>query len=249
MKSVWISVGILLASPMAAARSLDLIYKNNEGVRHFKKEKHLEAYESFMGLTAQDPYDLTLQFNMGAALASNGEEQKAMSLYKGVLKSVDEKLKTAKTPEEQQELLKIKFAVLYNLGVYFQLTKEPEEALKYYQQALELLPESREIKTNIEMMFSGGGNGKGEGDPKKQDKGEGEGEGDKQEEPKDGEKDPKKDQQQGEKPKDPKKEFDQNQMSMEDLERIMDELKQQEQNIRAKVNKKGGKSVPKEKQW
>lgn len=247
MTSLLLLASVLLHSPAAQARGLDLIYKNNEGARHFKKEKYLEAYETFLGLTAEAPYDPLLQFNLGAALAANKEEAKAAPLYKQLLKTLDEKLKNTKTPEEQQDLLRIKFGVLYNLGVYHQGVKEPEEALKYYQQALELLPDSKEIKTNIEMMFSGGGNGKGQGDPQKNQQGEGEGQGDPQQDQQ-GQKPEDKQDQKNNKP-DKKKEFDQNQMSKEDLERIMDELKQQEQNIRAKVNKKGGKSEQKEKEW
>jgi TPR repeat protein len=164
------------------------------------------------------------------------------------LKSLDEKMKTAKTSEEQQTLLRIKFGALYNLGVHFQAAKDPEQALNYYQQALELYPDSKEIKTNIEMMFRGGGSGKGE--PNKDQKGEGQ-EGDQQQDqqPKEGDQGKKPQPQGDQQDKNKKNQFDQKQMSMEDLNRIMEELKQQEQNIRAKVNKKGAKSEAKDKEW
>lgn len=241
---------LTVVTQQAQARALDLIYKNNTGVRHSGKEKHLEAYETFLGLTAEDPYDPALLFNLGSSLTALGEEEKAAPLYKELLKNIDLRLGQSKSDEEKMELYKLKYAVLYNLGVHFQVVKEIDQALKYYQQALELNPDSKEIKTNIELLFQGGGQGKGK--PDKDQKGEGEGEGEK--DPNDSEGQGDKEQKPQEKPKESEKEkkqreFDQSQMSMQDLNRIMEELKQQEQNIRAKVQKKGGKDAPREKEW
>ena len=247
------------------AQGIDLIYQNNKAVRVFGVEKKLEAYELFLETLILDPYEPTVQFNVGSSLQALGEVEKAEKLYKQLLKDVNARLaktlppeeqltpKAQLTPEAQQKWLKVKFALLYNLGVHYQGTQKIDEALEAYQQALELIPDSKEIKTNIEMMFTSGGGGKGDGKDKSKDqkddgkgeqdkKDEGEGEGDKNEEqkPSDGDRT-------NEKPKG--KEFDQSQMSNEDLRRIMEELKQQEQGIRAKVQRKGEKAEPKDKQW
>jgi tetratricopeptide (TPR) repeat protein len=233
------------------AQSVDLIYQNNKAVRVFGVEKKLEAYELFLETLILDPYEPTVQFNVGSSLQALGEVEKAEKLYKQLLKDVNAQLTKNLSPVEQQKWLKVKFALLYNLGVHYQGTQKIDEALDSYQQALELIPNSKEIKTNIEMMFTGGGGGKGDGKEKNKDQkddGKGEqdkkdqGEGDKQEEQKPSDGDRTNEKQKG-------KEFDQTQMSSEDLRRIMEELKQQEQGIRAKVQRKGEKAEPKDKQW
>lgn len=245
-------IGIsLLIFDFAGAQSLDLIYKNNNAARSFRAEKKMEAYEEFLATLAIDPFNPTVQFNVGSVLNALGEEEKSEQLYKQLLKDVDQKLKAGVPQDEQQAWLKVKFAVLYNLGVFYQSQQKVDEALTVYQKALELIPLSKEIKTNIEMMLNSSGGGKGKGAQKEKQKGDGEGQGDS--EPKEGEGDKEqdqKDQSNGDRKNEKQgKGFDQTQLSMEDLKRIMEELKQQEQGIRSKVQRKGTKSEPKEKQW
>lgn len=248
----WMFLLFPLCATTVQAQSLDLIYQNNKAARAFRAEKKMEAYEQFLATLAIDPYDPTVQFNVGSTLQALGEEEKSEKLYKQLLKDVDQKLQNGLSEDEMQKWLKVKFALLYNLGVYYQLQQQIDPALEFYQKALELIPESKEIKTNIELMFNSGGGGKGKG-KKDKDQGEGGGEGDQQQQ--DGEGDQQKDQQgqPQQQKKDQKqgqgKEFDQSQLSMEDLKRIMEELKQQEQSIRSKVQRKGEKSEPKDKQW
>ncbi len=252
MRHIFCFVVLVLIASSAQAEPLGLIYQNNKAARAFRAEKKMEAYEQFLSALAIDPYDPTVQLNVGSSLQALGEEEKSELLYKQLLKDVELKLQSGLSQEEMQKWLKVKFAALYNLGVYYQIKQEIDPALESYQKALELIPESKEIKTNIELMFNSGGGGKGKG-KKDKDKGEGGGEGDQQQQ--DGEGDQQKDQQgqPQQQKKDQKKgqgkEFDQSQLSMEDLKRIMEELKQQEQGIRAKVQRKGEKSEPKEKQW
>lgn len=241
---------LLLTSSLAEARDLSLIYDNNRGVALFLSDKKLEAFETFMGLTAQDPNDIHVQFNLASSMQALGEEEKALQLYKTLLENVEKLLATA-NEESIPALQKIRFAVLYNIGVAHQVMHKTDEALLYYQQALAIVPQSQEIKINIELMFAGG-QGKGKGDNKdKKENSEGEGESDPQdqEQNQDQEQKPKdqdkKDQPQNKQPK----QFDQKYMSNEDLKRIMEELKEQEQNIRAKMERKGGKSAPKDKEW
>lgn len=249
---------MVVISVVSEARDLRIVYKNNLGVVRARMQKNQEALDQFIGLTAKDPSDLILQFNMASSLHALGEMEKAIKLNTAILRQVEEQLKAAEDDDEKSELLQIKFATLFNRGVEHQMMENRDLALQSYQEALVIQPESKEIKTNIEMMFSGGGGkGKGKGkDKQKGDKSEGddqsEGEGDQNEEQKDGDgqkQDKQKDQQQQNKGQ--PKEFDQKYMSNEDLKRIMEELKDQEQKIRAKMERKGGKSGNgnKEKEW
>ncbi|MCC6137223.1 MAG: hypothetical protein IT287_01215, partial [Bdellovibrionaceae bacterium] len=69
---------LVVAAPgVSNARDLRLIYKNNRAVDLFAKEKRQEAFEQFIGLTAKDPTDLELAYNMATTLQSLGEEEKA----------------------------------------------------------------------------------------------------------------------------------------------------------------------------
>lgn len=244
----WLSLFLFFSS----AQNLELIYQNNKAVGAFQAEKKMDAYEQFLETLLINPYDPVVQFNVGSALNALGEEEKSEKLYKQLLVDVDQRLQKGLPSSEQQQWLKVKFAILYNLGVLYQGQKNIDSALEFYQKALELLPDSKEVKTNIEMLISSGGGGKGQGQDKDQKNQDQQGEGDSQQD-QDGEGKQDQKQQQGKSPKDQqqkgKKEFDQSQMSMEDLKRIMEELKQQEQGIRSKVQRKGTKSEPKDKQW
>lgn len=267
-------LGVVLISSLwgasAHARDLTLIYKNNRAVQMFKREKRQESFDQFLGLTAKSSSDAQIQFNMATSLHALGEEEKAVKLYLPLLKNVETCLEKAhaqgegsSAPKECGDLevkhaINLRFALLYNLGVAYQFMQNNDEALRYYQQALEMSPDNKEIKVNIEMMFAGGGGGKGKNkDKSQQQKGEGDGEGDPEDQDQDQDQDKKdQDQQKDEKEqKDQKpqqkkpKEFDQKYMSKEDLQRIMEELNGQEQKIRAKMERKGGKSAPKDKEW
>lgn len=265
MRALFLFASVVVFSFSAQARDLRMIYKNNRAVGLFKKEKRQEAFEQFLGLTATDPNDVQLKFNMAASLQALGEEEKAIKINNAIIKDIDQLLakatsddsKTALEEAEIQQLSLIKFGTYFNSGVSHQMMQNNEEALKNYQLALEIMPDSKEIKTNIELMFVGGGGGKGKDKNKDKQKGDGEGDGEQGDEDQDqqdqkdqsqGQDEQKKQQEQKQQQKQPK-EFDQKYMSKEDLQRIMEELNGQEQKIRAKMERKGGKSGPKDKEW
>lgn len=248
-------------SVFADARALSLVYKNNIAVVKYKFQKHQEALDQFIGLTAQDPNDLVIKLNMAATLNSLGESEKSAQLNTTLLRDIEAQLKTSVDKDEQQELLNIKFAALFNRGVAYQVMKNIDKALESYQEALSLIQDTddpkspvKQIKTNIELMFAKGGGGKGKDKNKDKQQGEGEGEGDPNESEGEGEQDKKEkpqDQENKDQQKKQPKEFDQKYMSNEDLKRIMEELKDQEQKIRAKMERKGGKNGngKNEKEW
>ena len=75
----------------------------------------------------------------------------------------------AKSPSE-------KFKALFSAGAVAGELKRVDEALDYYQRALEHDPKSVETKSNIELLAQqGAGGGKGDDDQKKQDQKNGEG--------------------------------------------------------------------------
>lgn len=268
-----------LFTSLAQAKEKDafLVYKNNKAAKKLLaikgKDEYIgqsfDAYQTFVALTSQWPFDLTLQFNLGSTLAMNSgkdDAEKVENYFLEVIKQADQVLQSEKADDDQtKEANLVRLAAYYNLGVYYHTAKNVNKALEYYQKALDISsfdshPGHLEIKTNIEMLAaSGGGQGDGEqkegqdqGDQQKDSK---DGQGDKNKEQKDEkEKDGGKDKEKKDKPSEEKdnskkKPFDQKQMSMEDLKRIMDELKQQEQAIRAKTQGKGSQNESREKDW
>src|SRR6185312_16368534 len=69
----------------------------------------------------------------------NNQAEKAQASY-------EQALKFAKTPTE-------KFNALFDLGQLSQKGKKTDEALNYYQQALNEDPQSKETKINIELLM------------------------------------------------------------------------------------------------
>jgi Ca-activated chloride channel homolog len=248
MKLISLFIFSSVFTSVVQAKEVGVVYRNNVAVGKVLRERVLDAYGEFISLLAHSPFDPTLQFNVGSTLSLIGEPDKAVELYKQLLLQVEELRKKPGLDEATlRELGAVRFGALYNLGVQYQSVQDIDNALTNYQLALELVPDSKEIKTNIEMLLGQGG-GKGKNKDKKDDKGDGDGEGKDQDQkdgkdPKDEKKDSKEQKKQG------KKQFDQKQMSMEDLKRIMEELKQQEQGIRAKFQGKGGQNENKEKEW
>ncbi len=171
-----------------------------------------------------DPFNPIFQYNMGFSFIATEEKKKAVQMYEEILKQKP-------LPPE------IEFATYFNLGVLYSLKEFSDgidKALEYYQLALNVRPDSKEVKTNIELLFQSG-KGKGKGDKKEQSK-EGEGE---------------------DQPKEPQKftnkpqpnQFKSKEMSKGDVKKILEELKKQEQKIRAKHERKGKREADREKDW
>jgi len=221
-------------NPALASEDLGQIWRNNEAVTLQGQEKMIESFEAFAKLLGENPFDFVFQFNMGTGFLTTEDVEKAKQLF--------EQLNTTKDlPPELQ------FYVAYNLGVINGSTGNVDSALEAYQKALEFQPDSQEIKTNIELLIQkkkGGGGGK---DKKKQ-KGKGKGSDKKKsDKPDEGDKD--------EEEKEPQQMQNQNpgykgkEMSKGDVKKILEELKNQEQKIRAKHDRKGKREKDREKNW
>lgn len=229
MKCRWINLILPLVvctSSQAGAATYDSYMRNRDGLKKFEAKSYFPAYQDFMKALEDDPLNPELHLNIARSLEANEEFGKAEQAYKSILR-----LLPADSPH--------KFEVLFNLAGVQAKGKKIDEALVSYQQALELSPESQEVKTNIELLWQGGGEGEGEGkegqDPKDQ-KGKGQDDKEDQKSP------PKKDKPQP-------KPFDSKELSPQDVKKILDEIKNQEQSIRAEENDKGAKQAQPEKDW
>lgn len=228
-----------MATPTEAqAGPLKGVRRNNDAVRDFKAEKTIEAMNGFTSALSDLPDSADVHFNLGSSFMANKDDDKAIQEY-------DVALKMKPTDE-------LKYKIYFNRAEAFTKQKKIAEALDSYQNALKVKPDSIEVKTNIELLAKSGEGG-GEGD--KDDKNDKDGK-DKKEPPKDP-KDQKdqKDQknqpkpQEGPSPKPTPRPFKSEQLSQQDVGRILEELKRQEDQIREKMQREGGKDAPRDKDW
>jgi Ca-activated chloride channel family protein len=231
-------VPVLAPSPVHA--SLSGITANNQGVKLFEKQRQNEAYAHFAQSLGTMPFDARVHFNLASSYLANKEYEKAMEEFEQAARLA---------PKEAQ----VQFAARFNAAVAATELKQIDQALALYQSCLDLVPDSLETKTNIELLIQSQGSGgdkKDDKEKKKDDKGDKdkkkEGDGDKKDE-----KQPPK--QPDPKDQEPKKNqprpFDSKDLTQQDAARIMDELKRQEELVRARFTNDHVKDVPRDKDW
>ena len=211
------------------ATTLEAYKHNREGVKHFEKKAYFPAYQSFQKALADDPLNAEVQLNLALTFETNEEHEKAEKAYKGALKFL---------PQDSTR----RFEALFNLGGVLAKNKKIDEALAAYQAALDMDPDSLEVKTNIELLWQGGGGGGG-GDQNQEQQQDQKGQNQQDQ------KDPQQQQQPQQQKKNQPKPFSSQELSQDDVKRILDEIKNQEQNIRAQEYEKGQKDSPKARDW
>ena len=219
------------------ATELSAISPNNDGVKDLIKQNQYGAYQKFAEAAAEDSFDPTIRLNMGYVFALNKEPEKALAEYK-----IAEEL-----AGDNKE---IKFMAQFNQGVELSNQGDIAGALQAYQRALEIYPDSPEVKTNIELLWQqqqGKGKGKGEQQQKGQNN-NGEGGGSDKPEEKKGDQGADDKQEQKQKKQEPQP-FESKELTPETVRKVLDELKAQEQRVRADHYSKGAKEKPRDKQW
>ncbi|MCB0413208.1 MAG: hypothetical protein KDD50_02670 [Bdellovibrionales bacterium] len=182
---------------------------------------------------SEDPDNSSARLNLAIIFELLKQLDKAAIENEAIIKS-----------EQNPEL---KFYAFFNLARVRAEQKNISEALKNYQLALDINPDSQEVKNNIELLWMGQGQGSGEGDNSDgsdQDKKDQDGNGDKDKD-KDDKGDSKKPVQNGK--KQPRKY--KGPLSKNDVRKILEEITNQEQKIRAEEYQKGSKESPREKDW
>ncbi len=229
-----------------------------EGNGALKKQNYAAAIDRYVEALRYDPFLAELHLNMGLAFEGLQQPEKAQQAY-----AQAEKL--AVSPDVQ-------FMALFNQAQLLGKAKKKDEAIALYQRALEIDPTSREAKTNIELLTQdeqGGGGGEGDKKDDDKDKNKQNDKDKKQDKKNDDKKDDKdkkdKDKKDKDKDKDPKdpnekkqyqnspkyqpRKFDSKDLSEGDVKKILEELRQQEQKIRADFNRKEVKEQPRDKDW
>jgi len=224
------SLLLSLNSSSAHAGELHGIIKNNEGVSRYDKGKPMDAYGFFTDALGDVPFAPEVQFNIGDTFLQMKDFDKAISQYKLAIR-----LAPGKSKREQE----VRFRSLFNIAAVLASQNKVDEALETYQRALEIKPDSIETKTNMELLTQGGGGGgKGDKDSK-----------DKKDDGDSGQDQNKNPQNFSNKQKNEPQPYKGKDLSRQDVDRILDELKQQEEAIRAKDQHEGGKDAPPDKDW
>lgn len=232
MKKLWL---VLFLFGCEWKQEIEAIGLNNKGVGLLKVESPKGAQENFVDALAVKPFESTLHNNLGVSFDQLKEVDKAIQSYSSAEKSA-----------AQPEIL---FASRFNMAQAIAKKGDISGALAWYQKALEVNPTSTEAKTNIELLTSqqqqSGGGGQGQDQNQNQDQ-------------KDDQKQGQNDKEQDQK-KEEKKNYSQNQkykprpfkgdLDESDVKKILGELKQQEQRIRADYNRKDSKEQPRDKDW
>ncbi|MBX3041459.1 MAG: tetratricopeptide repeat protein [Bdellovibrionaceae bacterium] len=220
--------------------------KNRDAAEAIKKDSPDLAVLALTEGLAASPFQPELHVNLGLAF----ERQK----------KAEDAIKSFKNAEATSKDDWSRFVARYNLGVLYGNAKKVDEALSWYQKALEVLPKSIETKTNIEFLMraqQGGGEGEqqeknegGQGQDKKDSKGQDKDQQDQQQDPKDG-KDQKEDKpkEYGQPPPQYKPREFKGELHEADVKKILGEIKQQEQRIRAEYNRRDVKERPRDKDW
>ncbi len=241
---------IIFSSLVAQAESSSPsgYWNNRKAVNDLQKGMPGEAQNKFLSGLAKDPYQANLHLNLGLTYEALGQTEKAQSSYEVALKLA----KNSQTA----------FAAAFNIAEVFQKAKKKDEALQYYQMALQFDPDSKETKTNVELLTQDQqGKGKGKDDKDQKDKKDGKDGDQKKDDPgkdddkKDGKGDSNDDKKKDEKPKQYQKnkpqpqKFKSDDLTPGDVNKILGEIKQQERKIRGEFNKKEVKEKPRAKDW
>jgi Ca-activated chloride channel homolog len=206
------------------------IQYNDDGIRKYQTEDYGSAFDDFAKALSRDPFNPAFHLNLGDTFMKNGELDKAASEFEAVEGS---------PKSTQQE----KFKAMFNAGNAAVSAKDIPKALKYYQRALDYDPDSLEVKTNIELALAsqqGGGKGDDKDQKDKKDQKDQKLGGDdkkQQDQNKDQNKDQQKEPDKGPGPKPTPHGFKSQALNENDVRRILEELKRQEEEIRAKQYK------------
>lgn len=219
-------------------RTLEL---NHEGSEHLEKQSFPSATEKYLEALRFDPFIGALHLNLGLSFEGGEQAEKALQSYK-----------ESESLALQDEDMGLVFMARFNQGQLLGKAKRVDEALEAYQKALEIIPNSLEVKTNIELLIqsqSGGGGDDKKDQNKDQNKGEGQDQQDKDGQDKDEKKDSDQPQEKKQSPKYKPRPFEGKELSEGDVKKILGELKQQEEKIRAEYNRKEVKEQPRDKDW
>lgn len=206
----------------------------NEGVELYKNNKYADAEVNFKKGLEKDNNMFQGHFNLGDAYYKQGRYDEAIQSFQNSLSFTDDKYNQSK--------------VFHNIGNSLLKAQKYPESIGAYKNALKLNPDDLETKYNLSYALNMMKQNQNQQQKQNQDK---------QDKDKDQQQDQQKNQNQNKddqnKDKDKQNQQQQqqqkNQISKEDAERILEALKNNEQDLQKKIRQVKGKPVVREKDW
>jgi tetratricopeptide (TPR) repeat protein len=216
------------------AQSPQTVYKNNTAHDLFNEDKVFESKQILQNEVIENPGSPELKYNFGKVFEKSNEVDDAIREYVAAAKS-----------NQNSEL---QFQSLFNAARLYGDKKDIPNALKYYQLALDIKPDSLEVKTNIELLIQNGGGGGGGENNQQQNQNQDQNE-NKEGDGKQNQQQPPPPQGKPEQKKQQPQKFKSQELSEQDVRRILEELKRQEDQIRKKMNEQKTQESPIGKDW
>lgn len=210
-------------------------YHTNVGYWKMYTKDIFGAEKNLVEALLENPGNLFARYNLAVNDISTEQLKNALT----ELDALEEIYERSESKKFSKELFEVYFAKGFVRG----MVQDVDGALESYQKALSIDPKSKDVKRNIELLTTHqtkDGKGKGRPQNNKGKKGEGE----------EGEKGQKSDKKEGEdeNPQDQdiqgqdQESLKRKNLSKEEIEQILKEIKQQESKVRAKESRKNGDS-------
>jgi len=240
MKTIMILFLLVIANPLYAQRS-----EINDGVDQYKEEKYSDAEVNFKKGKEKAPEKFEAHFNLGDAYYKQGR--------------YDESLKEFYSSLELSENHELKAKAYHNIGNSLLKSQKIKESIEAYKNALKINPNDQETKYNLSYALNQLEKQQNQQQNQNQNQDQNKDQNQDQNKDKNQQQNDKNDQQQNEQNKpdqneqtqqdNTKAQQKQNQISKEEAERILQALKNNEQDIQKKIRKKTGVAVKREKDW
>ena len=203
--------------------------ENNKAVKSIKNNDPNTAESRLIKALGVDPFNPILHLNLGWVFENEKKYDMAVREYESILRP----LPGRKVPD------RLKFIAHFNAGNALAKNKDIAGALKQYQDALDLKPDSKKTKINIELLFKGGkGQGGGQSSNKKN-----------KNNSKNGQNNSNNPNQNFTNKGNPKPQFNSKDLTREDVRKILEEVQSEEQKVRAREYEHQTKDTPPVKDW
>ncbi len=215
---------------------------NREGNKNLQAQSFGPAMDKYIEGLRYDPFAGALHLNLGLSFEGLQQAEKAIQSYK--------EAEALALKEQNPTLI---FMARFNQAQLLGKAKKVDEAIALYQKALEIIPSSVETKTNIELLTQ---SQQGQGGQDNQQQNQQGNQNQQQKQQNQGDNKDQKDKDQKEEPQQVQQSskykprpFQGKELSEGDVKKILGELKQQEEKIRAEYNRKEMKEQPRDKDW
>lgn|GEM_PF-2378578 len=207
------------------------VLESNKGTRAFQSEDFMTARDHYIGALLENPTSASYRYNL--AIANTAGEQLSDALKE--LESIKLTYKNREITDKDYESL---YSLYFAMGFLHSLTQNVDEALDHYQKALRIKPDSIDVKKNIELLIQQKKSQKGKDGKPSKDKKDGGKKGDKSEEKGDDKDSKGKDKDKKNIKGQDDETLKKKNLSKEEIEQILKEIKDQESKVRAKESQK-----------